>query len=301
MLVILITFELEFNNLKKRFLYIILLCILQLSTWSQDSSNTNVVKNGLLIKSDSTILHQKEILINNATYNLKAISESYTQRIRSYNTLDLLFYILIFLMLFLSVFKLIYQKYFTNLARVFLNTTLRQSQLVDQLLIAKLQSLVMNIFFFITAGIYVFLLLKHTGKVGLNDWSTMLICIAFVACLYVLKYVNVIFFGWLTGFKNEVENYLFIVFLINKITGIILIPFLFIISFAKDSIVESSIVLSILLLVILLIIRYLRAFGALKSQLRVSRFHFFVYVIAIEIIPILLICKQAMIILNKSL
>jgi len=299
-LVILITFELEFNNLKKRFLYIILLCILQLSAWSQDSSNTNVAKNVLLIKSDSTILHQKGILINNSTYNLKALSESYNQQTRSYSNEDLLFYILIFLMLFLSVFKLIYQKYFTNLARVFLNTTLRQSQLVDQLLIAKLQSLIMNIFFFISAGIYVFLLLKHIGKAGLNDWSTMLICIAFVTCLYVFKYINVIFFGWLTGFKNEAENYLFIVFLINKIAGIILIPFLFIISFAKESIVKPSIILSVLLILILLIIRYLRAFGVLKTQLRVSRFHFFIYVIAIEIIPILLICKQVMIILNKS-
>jgi hypothetical protein len=93
----------------------------------------------------------------------------------------------------------------------------------------------MNIFFFISAGIYVFLLLKHIGKAGLNDWSTMLICIAFVTCLYVFKYINVIFFGWLTGFKNEAENYLFIVFLINKITGIILIPFLFIVSLLTSS------------------------------------------------------------------
>ncbi len=278
---------------------IILLCILHLSALGQDSSS-NLFNKEILIKKDSVLFHQKEVILKNATYNLKTISESNNQQIRSYNSNDLLFYILIFLMLFLSVFKLIYQKYFTNLARVFLNTTLRQSQLVDQLLIAKFQSLIMNIFFFITAGIYVFLILKHIGKVRLNEWSTMLFCIAFVACLYVLKYVNVLFFGWLTGFKNEAENYLFIVFLLNKITGITLIPFLFLMSFAKASLVESSIVISAFSLVILLIIRYLRTFGTLNNQLRVSRFHFVIYVIAIEIIPILLIYKQAMIILSKS-
>ncbi|MBK7884324.1 MAG: hypothetical protein IPJ81_11420 [Chitinophagaceae bacterium] len=56
------------------------------------------------------------------------------------------FYILTGLVLLLGILKVLYYRYFQTLFRVFFNTSLRQSQLTDQLLIAKLQSLIFNIF-----------------------------------------------------------------------------------------------------------------------------------------------------------
>ena len=64
-----------------------------------------------------------------------------------------MFYLIAGIVLLLAFFKYFNSRYFTNLFRVFFNTSLRQSQLTDQLLQAKLPSLLFNLFFILSGGI----------------------------------------------------------------------------------------------------------------------------------------------------
>jgi hypothetical protein len=55
------------------------------------------------------------------------------------------FYAIALLFFFLGIIKVAFEKYFKNMIRVFFNTSLRQSQLKDQLLQDRLPSLFFNL------------------------------------------------------------------------------------------------------------------------------------------------------------
>ncbi|MBL0355985.1 MAG: DUF4271 domain-containing protein [Chitinophagaceae bacterium] len=186
--------------------------------------------------------------------------------------------------------------------RVFFNTSLRQSQLTDQLLQAKQVSLFFNILFAVTAGLYIYFLLVHFNWIDTGiSLTTAGICIVSVAILYFFKYLTLRFTGWLTGYNSAVNTYLFIIFLINKILGILLIPFVIVIAFGASFLQYPAILVSLLLIGLMLLLRFLRSYGLLRKDIKVSRFHFFLYIAGIEVVPLLLIYKALMVLLNKNL
>jgi hypothetical protein len=215
---------------------------------------------------------------------------------------DTLFYLLLGLVLLLAFLRFFYERYFNNLFRVFFNTSLRQSQLTDQLLQAKQVSLFFNVLFAITGGLYVYFLLSYFNWVNAgNSMATLGICILTMSVIYFLKYLTLKFTGWLTGFREAANTYLFIIFLINKILGILLIPFVIVIAFAANFLQYPAIIVSLLLIGLMFLLRFLRSYGLLRKDIKVSRLHFFLYIAGIEVIPLLLIYKLLMILLNKNI
>ncbi len=215
---------------------------------------------------------------------------------------DLLFYLLLTVVLFLAFLRFFFERYFNNLFRVFFNTSLRQSQLTDQLLQAKQVSLFFNILFTVTGGLYVYFLLRHFNwiKDG-NAIGNIGLCILSVALIYFVKYVSLKFTGWLTGYQQAANVYLFVIFLINKILGILLIPFIVIIAFAAGFLQYPAVLISLLMIGLMFLLRFLRSYGLLRKEIKVSRFHFFIYIAGIELMPLLLIYKTLMVLFGKNL
>ena len=207
-----------------------------------------------------------------------------------------LFYLLAAILLFFGILKTVYAKYFTNMFRVFFNSSLRQSQLTDQLMQDGLAGLLLNIFFVIVAGLYAYLVFRLRGFIPREiSWSLIGICIAGVAAIYLVKYMALRFTGWITGYTQEANMYIFIIFLINKIIAICLVPVLVVLAFSDNLVVRTATVLSVILIAGMLIVRILRAYGLLQHRIRVSRFHFLLYIFSLEVLPLLLIYKAIMI------
>lgn len=213
-----------------------------------------------------------------------------------------MFYLLSGLLLWLGILKLIYNRYFTNLFKVFFNTSLRQGQLTDQLLQAKLPSLLFNAFFVVSGGIYTFLVLLHYQWV--NDkyrWQVISICTGLLAFIYLSKFCVLRFTGWITGLKEITNTYLFIVFLINKIVGVFLIPFIVAMAFSSAAIANIAVLFSLLIIGCFFVLRFFKSYGLLFKQLKISHFHFVLYIAATEILPLLLIYKVLLLLLSKNL
>ncbi|MEO7960190.1 MAG: DUF4271 domain-containing protein [Ginsengibacter sp.] len=205
---------------------------------------------------------------------------------------EFIFYLLCAVVLILGILKTTYRAYFNNLFRVFFNTSLRQTQLTDQLVQAKLPSFILNIFFAITGGIYVWLLFTHYHPDSLLSGKAMLlICIAAVGALYFLKFCILKFIGWLSTMQQVINSYIFIIFLINKIAGIILVPFIILIAFGKIYSVNYTAVLSAMVVGLFFLARYMKTYGALDRKIPLSAFHFVIYILATEIIPLLILYK----------
>ena len=109
--------------------------------------------------------------------------------------------------------------------------------------------------------------------------------------IYLAKYLAVRFSGWAFRVEGVTEHYLFNVFLINKVLGIILVPFVIILAFADHNVVQQMIVISFIVSGILLLNRYIRSWQVFGSFFQYSKFHFFMYLCASELLPLAVLMK----------
>jgi hypothetical protein len=213
---------------------------------------------------------------------------------------DDLFYLMAGVIFFLAFIRAVFSKYFKNLFLLFFQTSLRQKQTREQLLQNNLASLFINLLFFISASLYITLLIKYKNwSIGSFWWLALYSGIALIL-IYLVKYLFLLFAGWVFNTKEDAGSYIFLVFLVNKVMGIILIPFLLILSFAKSDVVEAGLLVSYVLIGLLYIYRYLLSFAAFRNKLKVNGLHFFLYLCAVELLPLLLIYKGLIIYTDGS-
>ncbi len=266
---------------------------------SASIDSVNAIKAADSIK---TIAAEKTaFVLKNKLLNSDADPVSLAVQLKKIRSRDIFFYLVAGMVLLLAFLKYFYSRYFTNLFRVFFNTSLRQNQITDQLLQAKLPSFLFNIFFVISGGIYVYVLLTHYHLIEAgNEWVSILASIALTGLVYFIKYCTLKFTGWITGLGEAVDIYVFVIFLINKIMGIFLVPFIIILSFSDLSIAKIAALVSLMSIGIFLLLRFFRSYGLIQNQLKISKFHFLLYIIGLEILPLLLIYKGLMGYLTKN-
>jgi hypothetical protein len=178
---------------------------------------------------------------------------------------------------------------------------MRHQQIREQLLQTPLPSLLLNILFVISGGFYLTLLARYYDFTILgNFWITFLYAIVFVSAIYVGKFIALKLAGWIFAISSATDTYIFIVFLVNKMIGIFLLPFIVLMSFSNQTLFPVLIPLSYLTLVLFLLYRFLNAFRPIRTEIKVNRLYFFLYLCAFEIAPLLLICKVLLAYVERS-
>ena len=261
--------------------------------------DTSVIENSIIdTKKDSIQLKNiyTDLLDSNIFLQAKGQPQALAISVRAPQSDESIFYLMAALLFFLGLLRTIFSRYFSTLFRVFFNTSLRQNQLTDQLEQATLPSLLFNVFFVFSGGLYLYFLHQYfIGRTNTLNWNYLTLCIAVIAVSYIVKYLTLLFTGWVTNNVEEAKTYIFVVFLLNKIIGIFLLPFVLLMAFSSFKIVGYAVLLSLILLSILLLTRFFRAYSLLQNKLKFNRFHFFIYVLAIEILPIVLIYKSVVV------
>lgn len=268
------------------------------TTKTTDSLGVLNIKPVQVVKEDQL----QKILAQNIYLNSAGKPATFIQSPRKYVSKDGIFYSLAVLIFLFALLKFIYARYFSNMFRVFFNTSLRQSQLTDQLLQAKLPSMLFNLFFVLISGWYVYLLFEHYAKTpDHSQWQAIFICAAGLMVIYSGKYAILKFIGWVTGYRQETDTYIFIIFLINKIIAVLLIPIVAIIAFSDTRIANIALLVSFIIIGLMLLMRFFRSYSLLQNRLKVGRFHFLLYIVGVEIIPLLVIYRLALLYMSKKL
>lgn len=212
-----------------------------------------------------------------------------------------IFYLMVGLLLFFALLKRLFPKYLSDLYRLFFRTTINQSQLREQMLQAPLPSLWLNIFFMLTGGFYLTSVFHHFGiLLADNFWLMFLYSVIGLTLIYFIKYAVLKLSGWIFNVQDAVSSYIFIVFLVNKIIGILLLPVVILLSFTEGTIYQAALHLSWFIIGILLLYRYVLSFQLVRSQIKVSLFHFLLYFFAFEIAPLFIIYKSLLLILERT-
>lgn len=255
---------------------------------SKDTSNNTTVANTDQNNAANRLLRQNRFI------NLNGKSAYFIQDKRHPMGKEFLFYSIYIIVLILGIFKMTYSGYFKNLFRVYFNTSLRQIQLADQLLQAKLPSSILNIFFTLTAGMYIWLLFNHYHPPRLISHKMLLpFCIMSMAVIYLIKFSVLKFMGWMSNIKTTVDNYIFAIFMVNKITGIFLVPVIIMLAFLPTEYFTVVANISFMMLGLFFLSRYIKSYGAVEKKLILAPFHFILYIIGAEIIPLMIIYKVA--------
>ena len=211
---------------------------------------------------------------------------------------EYLFYYLVFLLIVFGLLRRVFAKYFYDLFRVFFKTTLKQRQTQEQLLQSPLPSIFMNVFFVLSTGLYVNFVLQYFQlSIAKNFWLQYLYCAIALASIYVVKFIGLKITGWLFNASNVTDAYIFIVFIINKILGVFLLPFLLLLAFSTDPLYSSAMIFSWFGIGLLLIYRFILSYSAIRKEVKLNSFHFLLYILGFEVIPLLLIYKLLLVIL----
>jgi Domain of unknown function (DUF4271) len=214
---------------------------------------------------------------------------------------DGMFYLLMGMLFYFAIVKLFFAKYLANLLTLFFRASMRQQQLREQVLQSPFPSLLLNILFVFSGGLYGAFLLKyyHFGSTD-HFWLYFLYCAVLLSLLYLLKFMILRITGWIFNINYAVEAYLFVVFMTNKIIGVFLLPFLVLISFSGPVVVEIAVTVSIIMVCILYIYRFVASYNTLHKEIKISGLHFFLYLCAFEIAPLLLVYKVLVTYLEKA-
>lgn len=260
--------------------------------------NTDIVKDSIpqfidtTFIADSLLTKAADTVITKSKAIAKITDEKKEGQAKEFYGKEFLFYYLIFLFLLFGSLRLAFSKYFNDLFRVFFRTTLKQKQMREQLLQSPLPSVLMNCFFVLSAGLYVnFLLIKFDLLLSDNFWLQYLYCMLAIGLIYITKFLGLKIVGWLFNVHDATESYIFIVFIINKILGILLLPFILLFAFSSDYIIDNSIIISWVFIILLFGYRIILSVGIARNEIKLKTFHFVLYLVGFELVPVLLIYK----------
>ena len=204
---------------------------------------------------------------------------------------DLLFYAIIALLFLYGFIINIFPQYIPKLFSQFSQSSLRMLQNREQLLQNSMASLIMNISFVMSFSLLSTLIIFNGHLLPINFWEAYLYMCLFFLGLYIGKFICLTIAGYVFNTKDLVQTYIFVVFMINKVLGILLIPFILILAFAKPYLHPFATVGAGFLLVLLVGYRYLFSLTSVRNKLHISSFHFFLYLCAFEILPLLILYK----------
>ena len=225
----------------------------------------------------------------------------FTTTVRQWQGKEVIFYAIIALLIFFSLVKNGFRRYIQDLFKIFFRTTVNQRQVKEQLLQSPLPSLLLNLFFLLSIGMFIALLLQYF-RLGQDYpfWIVFGYSVLALAGIYGIKFLSLKLLGWIFQVSEATDSYIFIVFTTNKVIGMALLPFLVVLAFTKGEVSTAAVNLSLLVVIALFAYRFFLSYVSIHRQVRINFFHFLLYLCAFELVPLLLINKLLFSLLGET-
>ena len=208
-----------------------------------------------------------------------------------------LFLILILIAALAITARIFYRKNISELARAFLSLSVTNQLMRDESILLQRTSLLLTVIFNLTAA---FMLWQFGAAFAsglpfaLSDFSRFLVFAFIIAVIYTMKYLLLKLAGFIFGLDEEIDAYIFNIFLSNNFFGMVLFPgavLLFLYpQLSQSSIVSTIVIITAALFFLYRILRGILIGRALPSY---SPVYLFLYLCALEIAPLLVLLKIA--------
>ena len=144
--------------------------------------------------------------------------------------------------------------------------------------------------FVIQAGIFMYhalILFGYRGQLLDNVWT----CIAFVMMVYIIRHTVIGYLRWLFNNEKEMTLFSFDISIFNIMVGLVLLPVNVLINFGPETLTKPLIIIGLIVAVGAYILRQLRWMLTARQLITNSLFLFFIYLCAVEILPLWAISK----------
>lgn len=149
--------------------------------------------------------------------------------------------------------------------------------------------------FLLNMGLFIFLVTRFFTQDKFNNTAFLLLCLVGSVLAFLSKHVILAIVRFLFPVATEINRYNFLVIIFNCVLGLFLVPFNFMIAFGAEGFYQGLLVFWVLGLVsIFYIYRSLRALNIGSKFLVSDQFHFLLYLCTVEVAPVLLLTKLAM-------
>jgi hypothetical protein len=257
--------------------------------------DSNIVDSLKAIKKDSVLLIVKDTTVYKLLLNFPILNnDKPTLMIAAFKnaeTKDFVFYLLVLLVLLLALVKVLFPKYFKNIFDIFFQTSFRQKQTREQLTQDNIAALLLNILFILASACFVALIAHKFKVIKISFWQIFIVATIALTVIYLVKFLFTKFMGWIFNKTDIAQSYSFLVFIVNKIIGVVLIPFLFLIAYSATKIENLSFTIAVMLIIFLFLYRFFSTYKNISNRLKINAIHFFLYFCSIEILPLLLMYK----------
>lgn len=251
-----------------------------------DSLRSNTFKDSL------NIITAKKDTIAKAVKGKKQIKQTGIPAFnKNFGETDLIFYVLIFITFFLALVKNSFPKYFNSIFSLTFQATFRQTQTREQMSQNFFPAFMLNVMFILSGGLFITLFAQYYKLTAIPFWQLFVYSTTILGIIYTIKYFVIFFTGWVFNASDAAAEYRFIVFLINKLIGVLFLPILFVIAYTNDEVKKIAITVALCIVGLFIALRYLLSLARIRRNLNLSAFHFFIYLCAIEIMPLLVIYK----------
>jgi hypothetical protein len=208
-------------------------------------------------------------------------------------TPDWFFPIIILVLAILAWIRAYYSRFFSQMIQAFMNSNLANQIVRDENIFIQRASVYLSIIFNLIGALLLYLLSMHygwhLGGIG-SGFNRFLLFLIIVTSAYALKFLILKTCGWLFEQEREMATYIFHIFLINNLLGIILLPFILLLAY-NESVSSTWLVIPPLLFAGLAFLW--RIFRGMQIGIsgNSSPLYLFLYLCTLEIAPLMVLIR----------
>ncbi len=196
----------------------------------------------------------------------------------------------IILTLIVTIFRILIEKIW----KAFLNDNLLNQLHREQSSGLALAYVILYLLFFINAGLFAFLAARHFSvSISASNVYSLLLCVGGIAGFFLAKHIVLWFAGFIFPIGKEVDSYQFTIMIFNIVIGLFLVPVVLFIGYAPQDMTGIVVYGAFGILGLTFLFLNLRGLFIATRFIAGNKFHFLLYLCAVEIAPILAIVKIA--------
>ena len=255
---------------------------------------TEEEKSFFLIKKEKSPYGEyvKYYLENTEWFSLEIPKGALYSAKRNRPNLEWIFYSFLFLFLLTALLAKYSNGLVRKLWKIYANDGFIYRQSKDQMAQQPIYSLALNFLFILSSGFFVFFGMGWDQEfTGNSRWIILFASFIIIALVYLFKLIFFKILGWAFGQEEAFDDYLFVVFLNNKLAGLIFLFASFIMAFSAATSSGLTFKLTLVLIGIMLLYRFLRGYQVFARHSRIGFFTLLLAFISLELIPSAVILK----------
>lgn len=188
----------------------------------------------------------------------------------------------------------VYRTQITKAYNAFTNENVMRMLHREKGTVAYIPYYVLYVSFIFNLGVYIYLLLRYYNLTPeISNFSLLLMTLGLAAGLIFLKHLVINILGWVFPIQKETSIYSMTITIFGIILSILLFVANVIIAYAPPHIIPTVIYFSFIIIGIVYFFRSIRGLSIASKFLNRNKFHFFIYLCAVEIAPVLILWKMA--------